>query len=180
MTGERMKLSGFDELKRNLAALDYDVQTKMGRTAAAAGAYVIVREARRLVKSGSFTKVEKGPDGARTETAKTGLVLTRALLENIAAKRERNPTPGTVRFSVGVRHGKKAKNARKSVTYSGTKKSVSYENDPFYWFMLEFGTSKMKAKPFLRPAFEGQKEKAVNTIAQRLRRNLERYKAKNR
>jgi HK97 gp10 family phage protein len=35
---------------------------------------------------------------------------------------------------------------------------------PFYWRFLEFGTSKMAAKPFLRPAFEGKKTQAVEAM----------------
>lgn len=34
-------------------------------------------------------------------------------------------------------------------------------NDPFYWRFVEFGTSKMAARPFMRPAFEAKKEPAV-------------------
>lgn len=34
-------------------------------------------------------------------------------------------------------------------------------NDPFYWRFVEFGTSKMSARPFLRPAFEAKKVAAV-------------------
>jgi HK97 gp10 family phage protein len=37
-------------------------------------------------------------------------------------------------------------------------------NDPFYWRFVEFGTSRMAAKPFLRPAFETTKHAAVAEI----------------
>ncbi|HXF67675.1 MAG TPA: HK97-gp10 family putative phage morphogenesis protein [Burkholderiales bacterium] len=41
--------------------------------------------------------------------------------------------------------------------------------DPFYWRWLEFGTSKMAARPFLRPAFEAKKEQAARAIIADLR-----------
>ncbi len=36
-----------------------------------------------------------------------------------------------------------------------------YSGDPFYWRFVEFGTARMRARPFLRPAFDAQKQKAV-------------------
>lgn len=41
--------------------------------------------------------------------------------------------------------------------------------DPFYWRFVEFGTAKMPARPFLRPAFEENKYKAVDTAIENLR-----------
>ena len=42
-------------------------------------------------------------------------------------------------------------------------------NDPFYWRFVEFGTSTMGARPFLRPAFESKKEAAVRLAIATLR-----------
>lgn len=42
-------------------------------------------------------------------------------------------------------------------------------NDPFYWRFVEFGTSKMAARPFLRPAFTAKKEEAAQAIITTLR-----------
>lgn len=42
-------------------------------------------------------------------------------------------------------------------------------NDPFYWAFVEFGTSKMPARPFLRPAFESRKGAAVTKAIETLR-----------
>ena len=41
--------------------------------------------------------------------------------------------------------------------------------DPFYWRFVEFGTSKMKARSFMRTAFEENKFKAVDTAITNLR-----------
>lgn len=35
---------------------------------------------------------------------------------------------------------------------------------PFYWYFLEYGTSKMNAKPFIRTAFESELNKAVKAV----------------
>lgn len=53
------------------------------------------------------------------------------------------------------------------------KKSKGYAGDPFYWKFLEFGTAKMPARPFMRPAFEGNKDKAIQIIRERLARGIE-------
>ncbi|MGV6989652.1 HK97-gp10 family putative phage morphogenesis protein [Testudinibacter sp. P80/BLE/0925] len=44
--------------------------------------------------------------------------------------------------------------------------------DPFYWRFLEFGTSKMPAKPFMRPAFEQSKQQAAKAIIDTLRTEI--------
>lgn len=42
-------------------------------------------------------------------------------------------------------------------------------NDPYYWRFVEFGTSKMAAKPFMLPAFEHSKQRAAQAIINTLR-----------
>ncbi|MCW6059781.1 HK97 gp10 family phage protein [Clostridium sporogenes] len=42
----------------------------------------------------------------------------------------------------------------------------------FYGKFLEFGTSKMKARPFMGPAYESKKEEAKEVIKDELRRGL--------
>ena len=37
-------------------------------------------------------------------------------------------------------------------------------NDPFYWRFQEFGTTKMKARPFLSPAAESKGNEAIKTF----------------
>ncbi|HID0883020.1 TPA: HK97-gp10 family putative phage morphogenesis protein [Clostridium botulinum] len=42
----------------------------------------------------------------------------------------------------------------------------------FYGKFLEFGTSKMKARPFMGPAYESKKEEAKEVIKEELRKGL--------
>lgn len=43
---------------------------------------------------------------------------------------------------------------------------------PFYWKFIEFGTVKLAARPFLRPAFESATYRAINAFRLRLARRL--------
>lgn len=67
-------------------------------------------------------------------------------------------------FYVAVRHGKKYQRQGKKGTLS---------QDAFYWRFIEFGTVKMPARPFMRPAFESKKQLAVDAIKARLATRIE-------
>lgn len=52
------------------------------------------------------------------------------------------------------------------------KVEVGNHPDQFYAHFLEFGTSKMSAKPFMEPAFLNNKERAQQKMADVIRREL--------
>ena len=52
------------------------------------------------------------------------------------------------------------------------KSGAANPDDPFYWRFVEFGTSKMAARPFLRPAFESRKFAAALAAREGLREAL--------
>lgn len=84
---------------------------------------------------------------------------TGALIRNIAGKVEKQRSPDYVQINIGVRHGKPKKNAKR-------------QDDPFYWFFHEFGTSKMAARPFIRPAFEESKERVIEVMTDKVREGI--------
>jgi HK97 gp10 family phage protein len=81
--------------------------------------------------------------------------------------------PGNVRKNIKVRLA-----PRKSRT-----RPVEYwiyvsQKTAWYWKFLEFGTSKMAAKPFLRPAFESMKEQATEAMRDYLAQRIEKEAVK--
>jgi HK97 gp10 family phage protein len=142
-----MKLQGFKELAAAMRELPDRVAKNALRSAVNAGATVIKKEAIRMA-----------PED------------TGALKANLYQKqiREQSSIYKQV-YYVGVRRGV-AKYANTAKNRRSGKAGQAYKNDgtTFYWKFLEFGTSKMAAKPFLRPAFEMQKESAVKAIGEKL------------
>ena len=67
-------------------------------------------------------------------------------------------------FFVAVRHGKK---------YRKQGKRGNLSQDAWYWRFLEFGTRKMRAHPFMRPALEAKRREAVDAIKVRLSLQIE-------
>ena len=153
-------LSGFAELDKTLRGMKEEIARKALASATAAAASVVRAEARRRAKA-------------------KGLELEGFLINNIAYKKEKTPA-GLIQYNVGVRHGltKKEKKTRKKklgVSKDGKRLLVRYVNDPFYWRFHEFGTKKMKARPFLRPAFEATQEAQVEAMRKRLAARIEKY-----
>lgn len=95
---------------------------------------------------------------------------TGELIKDILIKRAKQ-TRGTngLEYHVFVRTGKKSRLA-------GKKRNVS--RDSFYWRFQEFGTSKMPAHPFMRPAFDKKKEEAAEAIRAYLAARIEKEAAK--
>lgn len=110
---------------------------------------------RRAVTAGAQVVKKRAKEIAKSK----GIQDTGALIRNIAGKVEKQTSPDYVQINIGVRHGKPKKNAKR-------------QDDPFYWFFHEFGTSKMAARPFIRPAFEESKERVIEVMTEKIREGL--------
>ena len=143
-----VKIEGLKELQEAMNQLPLEIQKRPLRSAVSAGAKVIVDEAKRLAPQGETGNLRKALYRYRSRS---------------------QSSRGQETFLVGVRKGKKnyvdsAKNRR----LNRVGKKYTVEGEAFYWRFVEFGTSKMPARPFLRPAFESKKNQAVETIKNRL------------
>lgn len=152
-----IKVDGLKQLGERMQSLSKDVNRRVAR-AATAGAARIVREATR-----------KNIDALQ-------LVDTGNMRAAVAAQRSKR-TRLTSEHRVGVKsgggyrsgdiQGGKTSDVKAAKTGAG-KLGV----DAYYWRFLEFGTVDRPATPFLRPAFEGNKIKAIEEMKRVLERRI--------
>ena len=148
-----VKVSGLKELNQALKQLPDRVAKNVLRGATSAGAAVIRKEARikAPVYTGSVAEGHPPPGTLRRAIYQKQIAELSGLLKQV--------------FYVGVRRGK-GQHDKKGRTL-----------DAWYWRFVEFGTAKMSAIPFLRPAFEAKKQEAVdaikNYLAERIPREVE-------
>jgi HK97 gp10 family phage protein len=131
-----------------MRALGADMAGKVARQATAAGAGVVRKAARQNAPK----------DTGNLQAA-------------IVMKRERQ-TRLTEEYVVAVRKGKSrdVKAAKRGEGRLG--------KDAFYARFMEFGTVKMPAQPFLRPALEENVQAATDAIAKRLKQRIDKVKNK--
>lgn len=154
MAVSTMKLTGFAELAAALRELPERVARNGLRAAVNAGASVIKKQV-----------IDSAPK------------LTGALKANTFQKQIREKSgPMTQTFYVGVRNGL-AKYANNKANKQAGRAGKIYKNagSTFYWRFNEFGTSKQPARPFIRPAFEAQKENAVTAIGAKLDERIQKH-----
>lgn len=97
----------------------------------------------------------------RDEAIRRAPERTGNLKRNIVAARMRKTKQGTQGYFVEVRRKKRKYAATKANVRTG-KAGKSYDvREAYYGMMVELGTEKMPAQPFLRPAFESKKLEAV-------------------
>jgi HK97 gp10 family phage protein len=139
MAVDTVQVKGFDELAAKLRAIVPAMRKRVLRNALAAGARLVRDDARRNAP------VLVNPSQVPYRTP--GLVKRSIVVRTSKEARRR----GDVGVFVNVRPAKGAK-------YSGgrqvraSQRGAKSKNDPFYWRFLEFGTNKMAARPFLKPA----------------------------
>jgi len=154
---ETVRVAGLDGVLERLQALPAAVGAKGGGPARAA-----------LAKGARVFRDQAIANAPRD----TGL-----LQESIVARRDSRPgmVGASEAYYVGVR--------RKARRYANTKrnrgkgragKTYFVDGTAFYWLFLEFGTEKMAARPFLRPAFESRKEDALNVIVTEMHAGIDR------
>ncbi len=144
-------VKGLRELSDALRQLPDRIARNALRQSVAAGAAVIRKDAQ------SRAPVASKPLPAATPPPGT---LKRSIL--IRHAKELSSLVSQT-YVVGVRHGKK---------YRGQGKKGNLSQDAYYWRWVEFGTVKMRAQPFLRPAFEANKQLAVQVIAEYLAKRI--------
>lgn len=129
----------------------------------------------KLQKKGLVAAVRKGAnivrDDARNRAKQfddpsTPKPIWREIVTRVNGRRGRQE--GGVVMQVGVRGGARSEKSNRSSNASNdTGSSV------WYWRLLEFGTSKMAAQPFMRPALESNVYKATDAIVTELNRQLD-------
>ena len=156
-----VKVEGLEALRVALRELPLAVQKNVLSGAVRKGAIVIrddaqarapvLREPDPRRKPGTVRDAIRATRGRRDGSSATAFVYVRALTKRAVG-----------RFKDALRRaGKRVKGANNP-------------DDPFYWRFLEFGTSKLPARPFLRPAFDARKEAAVAQIRDSLKSGIER------
>lgn len=138
------KVTGLAELKRTLAALPDAVQTRVVKGMVASGASVIRQEAvlRAPVSTGPISEGHPPPG-----------TLKQAIYQ---ARFTANCTPSHEVWMVNVHRGKRFQAHQRG--------GQTVNLDAFYASWVEYGTVKMSAKPFMRPAFEAKKQAAVEAM----------------
>jgi HK97 gp10 family phage protein len=148
MSTKEFGLQGIDGLLGKLASISYDVKYKGGRFS--------LRKAANIVAAAA----KKGAE--RVDDPNTG----RRIADNIAVRFSSKTfkRSGNLMFRVGVKHGAVMRNNRNTSANAPTP----------HWRLLEFGTEKMPAEPFMRPALESSVSSATNEFVVQYRKSIDR------
>jgi HK97 gp10 family phage protein len=151
-----VEVRGLRELEQALVALPKKMHRRILNGALAAGGREIEREAKQRVPVLKERTLRRLPGVIR---------------RNIRTRPVRPQDGNNATVIVSVRN----LNAKQITTFKRATglKGAFNPNDPFYWRFVEFGTSKMAARPFLRPAFESRKYQAATEIKTRLAKRIE-------
>lgn len=148
-----VRVEGLSEMNEKLKKLSDDVKGRIARAAVTAGA-VIIRD--RAIALAPVSDVPHGFRGQKGVKISPG-----NLKRNIIAKRL---APGETQDSAAA--------------IVALRQSGHPPTDAFYGRFVEFGTVKMPAQPFMRPAFEQTKEAALNAIRDRIATRLNQQEVK--
>lgn len=88
---------------------------------------------------------------------------------------------GTLRRAIYRTRSKSQSSAVQETAIVGIRFGKKYQKrkqDAWYWRFIEFGTSKLPANPFMRPAFDTTKTGQIQAIATRLAKGIARAAAK--
>lgn len=138
-------------------SVNVDGLRELGEAMRALGAEVSEKIAHRMVS--------KAARMVRDEAKKAAPVRTGYLKQNIIVKKMRkSETDLTSEYRMGVRKYKlKYADTRFNVRKRRAGKYYGVD-DAYYWRYLEFGTVKMAARPFMRPAFDNNRMRAVEVM----------------
>lgn len=158
---EHISIRGLDATIKALQALPVELGSKGGGPVRGA-LFAASREIRDDAKS-------RAPVGKSTPNPGN-------LRAQVFVKRDPNPKAigATEHYIISVRSGRRG---LFSARVGGATRALTRQ-DAFYWWYVEFGTSKQPAQPFLRPAFEANKRRAVLVFGRELRKSVSKATAR--
>lgn len=149
-------IQGLDGVLEKMRALGPALAKKGARTAMRKGANIVRDDAKKRVPVGDPTK------------------HIRDEIEVRFSSRTFKRT-GDVMFRVGVKGGaKKYVDDKKNRRLGRVGKDYEGGGNVYYWRFVEFGTSKMAARPFMRPALSENVDKVTNVAVVELNKALDR------
>lgn len=140
----------------------------------------------KLQKKGLGVALRKGAAIVRKDAVNRAKVFDRTGTPNKIFKEivtrtnaKRGRQVGGVVVQVGVKGGAKQYVDNRKNRRAG-RVGGSYEGpgSVFYWRFLEFGTSKMAARPFMRPALENNQQRVTDTVVASLNTEIDKLVAK--
>jgi HK97 gp10 family phage protein len=153
-------VQGLASLQRKLALLPERIGRNAGRRALRKGANVI--------RDAAKANARKFDDATTRE-----MIWKNITVSGGGVKRERRV--GGTMMRVGIRGG--ARNMEKYGEFRGAGKG-NPGGDTWYWRLLEFGTSKMAAKPFMRPAMNESSGRAAQVVIEAMNVEFDKEAAK--
>lgn len=146
--GVEFSITGLDSLLGKLEAITYDVKRKGGRAALRKAAQVVV------------AKAKEGAE--RLDDRETG----RSIADNIALRWNGKlfKQTGDLGFRIGVLHGAVLKDGG----------DLSPNSPTPHWRLLEFGTEKIPAAPFMRPALANNISEVTATFVTEYEKSIDR------
>lgn len=161
------KVNGFADLEKALRDLPDKIAKKAMASASMAGARVLANAVKDSAPVAShihwrYDYRRKARGGGRKGKIEKFLVY-----------------PGNIKFNVRVKRARTSGGQFEAMYSVGPmKRGGTPSTDPFYWRFVEFGTSKMAARPFLRPAFDAKRNEIIEAMRARLAERIDREVAK--
>ena len=147
--GRLTQVDGLRELGEAMRHLSADINNKISRAA--------VNAAAQVVKKDAIARAPQSTEPHQLGRRKDQIAQPGNLKRNIIVKRlPRQETDLTQEYIVGVRSG-----------------SGRVPKDAFYWRFIEFGTVKLTAQPFLRPALYANQAVSIQKMADVLKRRID-------
>ena len=147
--GVTMKVDGLKELGERLRKLDADVAGRVVRAATAAAANVVKKAA---IQNAPISDAPHQLGVRKDQIAQPGNLRKNIIIRRLPP----GERTATEEYIVTIRHG-----------------SGKVPKDAFYGRFVEFGTVKMAAHPFLRPAIDNNVQAAIDAMKDRIVKRLE-------
>lgn len=149
MATQFVRMEGVEALSKRLESLSYDASKKGGRFA--------LRKAAQVIRDGARQNAQL------VDNSETGRSIARNINERWASKF--NKSTGNLMFRIGVLGGARLPKDNVDEGLGGPTP---------HWRLLEFGTEKMRARPFFAKAMPENAQRATDTFISEFNRALDR------